>query len=551
MLFPCLSGWWQWLTRPASDHAIIRATMHIPRWLRRAFSVPFYPLLGAAYPVVFLYAQNVHEAVEPYEVFVPLAISLGATVAAFAAFWALTRDWARAALITTVLLTLFFTYGMVWDWIGGTLLGHWELVGPWVVLAIVATGVIWRLPSVARRVILVLDVAASLLIIFNLLVIGAFFLNLRLVGAGPTSGVLPGASVGNDVRKPDVYWIIPEEYGSASVLQDYFSYDNSAFLDALKKRGFYVADKATANYLKTAPSLTATRQMDYLDGVALREQATSDNDWGPIYRELKAPFTVERYLNALDYQFIYLGMYWSPTSKHPAAEINYVYDKLTSEFLDVLERATVLRALEGIGPQAPYDWRRNRYNQTQYEIQSLDRASGLGGPKLVIAHLALDHAPYVFHADGSFVAEKDENSRKYEVNYIDQLKFTNTTLLAWIDKALAVPVAERPIIVLQSDEGPWTNSYRTNELGFDWLNATQDELKQKFGILSAFYLPDRTPAQVGLYSSITPVNTFRAIFHAYFGLDLPLLPDRNYIWPNQGEIYDLVDVTDRLAASPN
>jgi len=524
--------------------------MHIPRWLHRAFTVPFYPILAAAYPVVFLYAQNVHEAVAAQEVFVPLAISVAATIAVFAAFWALTHDRARGALISTIILALFFTYGMAWDWLGSMLLGHWVLVGAWILLAITAGSVVWRMPQIAHRAILVLNVAASLLIAFNLLVIGAFAFNLRVAATTPNSGVLPGASVSDTTPRPDIYWIIPEEYGSASVLKNDFGYDNSAFLDALRKRGFYVADDATANYLKTAPSLTATRQMDYLDPVALREQATADDDWGPIYRALKQPFSVERYLNDLDYRFIYLGMFWSPTSSHPQAEINYVYDKLTSEFLDVLERATLLRAFEGIGPQAPYDWRRNRYNQTEYELASLDRASGLGGPKFVIAHLALDHAPYVFHADGSFVAEADENSRKYEVNYIDQLRFANTRFLAWIDRVLAVPPDLRPIIILQSDEGPWTNAYRRNERGFNWLNATPDELKQKFGILSAFYLPGQTPAAAGLYSSITPVNTFRAIFHAYFGMDLPLLPDRNYIWPNQGDIYTLVDITDKLSAGP-
>lgn len=525
--------------------------MHIPRWLRGTFSVPIYPLLAAAYPVVFLYAQNVHEAVEPYELFLPLAVSLGVTSAALGTFWALTRDCARAALISTVLLTLFFTYGMAWDWIGGMLPGHWVLVSVWILLAITATAVIWRQQRLAHQVMLVLNVATSLLVVFNLVVIGAFFLNLRLVAATPSTGALPAAPVGDASKRPDIYWVILEEYGSGSVLQDYFDYDNTPFLDALRKRGFYVADQATANYLKTAPSLAASRQMDYLDGAALREQATSDDDWGPIYRELMAPFTVERYLAALDYRFIYLGMVYSPTTRHPAAEINYVYDKLTSEFLVVLERGTMLRALEGIGPQAPYDSRRNQWNQTRYELASLDRASSLGGPKFVIAHMALDHSPYVFHADGSFVTADEEKNRTYEANYVDQLRFTNAQMLAWVDKVLAVPAADRPIIILQSDEGPWTNAYRRNEFGFDWLNATQDELKQKFGILSAFYLPDTTPEQAGLYDSITPVNTFRALFHAYFGLDLPLLPDRNYIWPDQGDIYNLVDVTDRLAAGPD
>ncbi len=538
-------------TRQDDDRAIIRPTMHIPRWLRGAISVPIYPLLAAAYPIVFLYAQNVQEAVEPREVFIPLAVSVGTTAAVLAIFWALTRDWARTALISTILLTLFFTYGMAWDWIGGMLLGHWVLVSAWILLAITATAMIWRLPRFAHRAIPVLNVAVSLLVVFNLLVIGAFTLNLPLVAANPSSGVFPGASLGNATKRPDIYWLIPEEYGSGSVLQDYFGYDNTPFLDALRQRGFYVADDATANYLKTAPSLAASRQMDYLDGPALREQAKSDDDWGPLYRELKAPFAVERYLAALDYRFIYLGMFWSPTAKHPAAEINYVYDKLASEFLDVLQRATLLRALEGIGPQTPYDWRRNRWNQTRYELRALDRASGLGGPKFVIAHLALDHGPYVFHADGSFVTEDVEKKRTYEANYVDQLRFTNAQMLAWIDKVLAVSAADRPIIILQSDEGPWTNGYRRNERGFNWLDATDDELKQKFGMLSAFYLPDKTPEQAGLYGSITPVNTFRAVFHAYFGLDLPLLPDRNYIWPDQGDIYNLVEVTDRLAATPN
>ena len=36
------------------------------------------------------------------------------------------------------------------------------------------------------------------------------------------------------------------------------------------------------------------------------------------------------------------------------AEINYVYDKLTSEFLEVLQRATILRACEDLGPEALY-----------------------------------------------------------------------------------------------------------------------------------------------------------------------------------------------------
>ena len=45
-------------------------------WLGRASRVPVHPFLAAAFPVVFLYAQNVHEAISPYEIFLPLGLFL-------------------------------------------------------------------------------------------------------------------------------------------------------------------------------------------------------------------------------------------------------------------------------------------------------------------------------------------------------------------------------------------------------------------------------------------------------------------------------------------
>jgi hypothetical protein len=232
--------------------------------------------------------------------------------------------------------------------------------------------------------------------------------------------------------------------------------------------------------------------------------------------------------------------------RHPLAEINYIYDKLTSEFLDVLQRATILRAFEDLGPEAPYDWRRNRYNQTLYELRSLERASTLGGPKFVHFQLALDHEPYVFRPDGSFITADEERDLTHEEEYVEQLKYTNAQMLKWVDQVLDVPAAERPIMVLLADEGPWPWGYRRDERGFDWTAASPEELKQKFGILNAVYLPDKDPEEAGFYDTITPVNQFRVLFNAEFGLDLPLLPDRNYIWPDQSDIYTYIDVTDKV-----
>ncbi len=521
--------------------------MRIPSPLRRLGALPIYPLVAAAYPVVWLYAQNVQEAIDPSEVLLPLAVSCGATLALLVVIGFLTRRWAAAALTSTLLLVLFFTYGMAWNWLGPMLLGQWVLLGAWLLIAVIGISLIWRFRRIAHWATLPLNVAGGLALAFNLAIIGAFDLNIRPVVAHTGSGVTASGGPATVARRPDIYWIITEEYGSQSVIKDDFGYDNSPFIEALQDRGFYVASHSTANYLKTAPSIDSARNLTYIDGAKLRAEAKSDGDWGPIYKGLQSPFEVQQFLSDLDYRFLYAGTFWAPMAKHPSAEINYVYDKTTSEFLETLEGATILSALRDLGPEAPYDWRLNRYNQTLYQLRSLRHASTLAGPKFIQTQLALDHEPYVFHPDGSFITTDEANSLTHAQQYVEQLKYTNTQLLAWVDQLLDVPADQRPIIVLLADEGPWPNGYREDELGFDWTTATPQELQQKFGILNAVYLPGKSAEQVGFYDTISEVNEFRVIFNAYFGLGLPLLPDRNYIWPTQKDIYNLIDVTDEVA----
>jgi hypothetical protein len=521
--------------------------MRIVRWLGGVSTRPIHPVLAAAFPVVFLYAQNVHEAIAPLEILLPLGLSLGAAVAVTLAFRALIGSWAAAALVATLLTGLVFTWGMGWQLLAAVHLSQWVLGAAWAVAAILGVALVWRFRAWAGHLTAPLNAIGLVVVGYNLAIIGAFLLDVRpsVAVTGPGLTMSPAPSPGQ--RLPDVYWLILDRYGSDNVIRKYFDYDNSPFLEALRSRGFYVAGHATANYLKTALSLDSSRNMEYLDFDELRAGASSERDWGPLYRRLKAPFEVEHYLGSAGYRFIYLGTYWGPTSDHPSADISYVYGGLSSEFLDVLTSWTPLSAIQQLFPESPFDWRLNRWNQTRYEWESLNHASSLGGPKFVHAHFALPHDPFVFHADGSFVSEQEERSRPREVNYVDQLRFANAQVLAWLDRLLDVPPDERPIVVVQADEGPFPIRYARDEGVFDWTTATPEELEEKFGILSAFYLPGKTPEEAGLYDSITPVNQWRAIFGAFFGLDLPRLPDRNWIFTNQLHIYDQLDVTEKVA----
>jgi len=100
-----------------------------------------------------------------------------------------------------------------------------------------------------------------------------------------------------------------------------------------------------------------------------------------------------------------------------------------------------------------------------------------------------------------------------------------------------------PIILIQSDEGV---PYLRYELpaADDWGAASDDLIKEKFPIFSAYYLPGVSTAT--LYLSISNVNSFRIILNQYFSAGLPLLADQNYIFPNLQNLYQFIDESAKL-----
>ena len=520
--------------------------------LRRVTRLALYPLAAAVYPTVALYAVNLREMVPLEQTITPIAIALAVTGVVLIGFRAILGDWHRAAVMTTVLVILFFTYGTAWDALSGAVTGgHLTLVAAWIAIALIGFVIVRRIRS--DRALLatpILNLVVVALIIGNIVPIVSFQLNVRADLAADTAQPRPGATAASTDSLPDVYWIILDRYGSQDVVEAYYDHDISPFLDSLRDRGFYIADRATANYLKTAPSLVSARNMRYLDGEALRARASADDDWGPLYRDLPQSFELLDVLRPLGYRFLYLGTYWQFTASHPEADINYVFDEGLSEFAAVLADQTMLRAAELLGEEAAPDRRRERWRLTRFQWDRLRDAIGVGSPKLVHAHFSLPHEPYVFHADGSFVPEEVAQSRPTGENYADQVEYANAEVLEFVDDLLAADPENPPIVIIQAEEGPWPHRFRMSETGFRWADeATDEELHEKFGVLSAFHLPGlpgERAEEAGLYPSITLVNQFRVILNHYLGTEYELLPDRNYIWPQQTDIYEFIDVTDRV-----
>jgi hypothetical protein len=340
----------------------------------------------------------------------------------------------------------------------------------------------------------------------------------------------------------DIWYLVFDRYGSARSLDLLYGIDDRPFLDRLQARGFEIAIDSHANYVKTALSLAATLNVEYLDDLAAAQDPASQ-DHGPIYRHL-TDHAVGHFLRDRGYQYVHLGSTYDPTETSVLADLNPRIDG-PPDFVDALFDVSALPAIaRRLHIRTSVSARERHHQMGRFQLDTLDELVGEPGPKFVFAHVLLPHPPYTFALDGTFVTERDDEGRTDREGYAQQLVYLQARIEALVERLLARPAAERPIIVLQADEGPYPLAYARDVDGYDWATATPEDLEIKFGILNAMYLPgDEAP---DLSATLSSVNTFRLILGAYFGADLPLLPDRSFTSAGKFRPYDLTDITDRL-----
>ena len=509
--------------------------------------VPLHPLLFATFPVLFLFVQNA-ERVRLGKITGPLLVVLVATVVVSGIASLVLRDLRRGAFVGSGFAILSLSYGHVYTAvqdkaIGGVVVGRDMFLLPlWTLLAVGVVLFAWRVRAV-REVTGILNIVAAGLVIVSAVNTSSAVASQSgrafQANAGKESEPIPVAR--GESTKRDIYYMIFDRYGSNPVLKEFLGYDNSAFLDELRERGFYVADESQSNYPTTAPSVASSLNMEYLDGLA-KQMGKDSKDWKPLYRTIPNPKAV-RFLREQGYAYAHIGSWYDPTASDRTAQVNYHYDK-TSEFTRVLTETTLLQPLaKRIGLLKEFDGRQVIHNQIRFQFDSIIDASKLPGPTYTFSHILIPHEPFTFDEHGNYLTEEEQERFTWEQGYVGQVKWENTRILEVLDELLDVPDERKPIIIIQADEGPKRPSW---EYGGEqrWEDATDDELREKVGILNAYLLPGES--ETGLYQDITPVNSFRLLFNLYFGTDLELLPDRNYVYGNGDEPYRFTDITDRV-----
>jgi hypothetical protein len=501
--------------------------------------VPLHPILAAAYPVLFLFANNVADQVTLGPLWAPLGLSLAAALVLVVIGRFTLGDWRRGALLATLAAALFFSFGHVWFVVGEAITLRRYLIGTYCALGALGLIMIWRGGAWVVPLTRALNAFLLILVSLNTFTIADYLLS----NASNARAAEPAAVEVDDRDRPDVFYVILDRYANNWTLEELYGFDNRPFLEALEERGFDVAEEAWANYLKTGLSLASSLDMSHLDGEALSADATPGNELGAVNPMLRGHLSGPLTFQSLGYEYVHIGTFWEPTTTNVDADVVFNYgDGL--EFSTALAETTALSLLS---PARAVSTSRTIYTADlvrrfhEYGFAQLEAAGRRAGPTFTFAHFLLPHPAYVYLSDGSAPTYADTQRPDHE-QYVDQLQYTNRLVLGAIDAIISAPGGEDAVIVLQADEGPFPAAFDEDQRNFAWLEATPQQIAEKYGILNAIRIPGVAPEDAGFHGRSSPVNNLRIVMNGVFDAGLPLLPDTVFLTPDYSRLYEFVPV---------
>ncbi|MCJ2187039.1 sulfatase-like hydrolase/transferase [Novosphingobium beihaiensis] len=462
------------------------------------------------------------------------------TIALFGLLWFATRQAARASLITTVWLAVVLYAPSL---ISSASTNHWILVTGSVLALLLAFGVSRRISrendSQIRRanglINLMMGVPAFM-------IVGSLcFMQYTIEQGRPEPDTIfprfPGRAT---TKSPDVWHFVMDRYAGTETLANRFGYDNRPFLDALRKRGFAVAEHAYSNYQVTPLSLASTLNASYLDRYT--SQLGSDVDIVPMFRAIDHNAAFD-FFKRQGYQITFAGG-WADVTAHSALADRTITFRPLGEF----PRTLMEQSIPGVFGKAlglPYaDGRKDQCLRVKYKFKHLREIVKEPQRKYVFAHFLIPHPPYALTNDGSCQSIAEARRIGRSKSYVAQVEYANSQLLHLIDAILAAP---RPAtIIIQADEGPYPPKYAIDEPAFDvklptdsdYLNDTADIRREKTGIILAIRHGD------GKSDSMprSPVNIYPAITNHSFGTHIPFKEDKTLMFgwtPNYKELRDV------------
>lgn len=509
----------------------------------------FHPILFAVFPPVSLYAINLTRY--PGEqiirsLVVLFLIGSGLTFLG----WVYFKEVRKATILASLILFFSTNYGHVFESLNGlvtkvakssgsefrlvevSLAAHIVLFIAWIALLIAVYKFVTRKETSKQLASQYLFFLALIAILIPSIRIAWSYskINSSLLENPISRYVDLDLAPDEELGTPDVFYIFLDGYGREDILDEFFGYDNSYFIDDLEEMGFFVGKNSRSNYSNTISSLASSINMNYLEGIA--DIPSDDLQCRMLLSRAIDSSEVMRVFKELGYEFIAFSTGFPSTEITEGDVFLEPEDLDLNPFESLLVKNSILlplfeiSSISGFGIEFPgYSGHRGRM---LFTLEQLRQFPVDGNPKFVFAHIVAPHPPFVFDAEGQATDQRfpfviwdgdmfPGTTSEYVRGYSEQISFLNSALLTWLEEILG-DGSYQPVIILQGDHGPRSTVV--------WRSPSENGMREGTGILNAYFLPG-VEGDV-LYDQISPVNTFRVILNNYFGAGLELLPDRTF-----------------------
>ena len=479
-----------------------------------------HPILFAIFPVIFLFSYNVSQ-MDLVDIGIPSIILVTITLIGFFIIGGISKNYIKSGLVVSTFLFLFFFYGHFYNILNNVLtesnisIGHKIPLIGFAIMFILITIYLVLSKKKFDNLTKIITAIIAVIILISLVSITTYYTS-DIFSSGDENVDIEFNTTISETAYPNIYYIILDGYGHQEYLLKNFNFDNSEFLDSLEKSGFYVPNNSRSNYPSTGTSIAANLNMMYVHDLISPTGVPNINKLYNLTRDN----SVMTFVESRGYETYNIDSGFVPTRHLEVADHNVCGT-------GILINSELSSNIFGISMLKPIYAQYFTHYDRERVLCQFDKLNNLHQeatqPYFIFAHINSPHIPYIFGPNGEEVIPEnlelgDVDNHKDKEGYIGQLQFINKKVLEFVNNILENE-NDNTIIVIQSDHG-------TRYIVDDYIDPTDEGIRERLSILNAYYLPERDYDIFG--EKNTPVNTFRIVFNSYLDGNFEILENKNY-----------------------
>jgi hypothetical protein len=428
-----------------------------------------------------------------------------------------TRNYLFAALISFFISLWYLFFGAIYDWIKSTplisFLGSYPVILPLLLVATIAWIIYLRKYKGAHlHWVFYLN---WLMIIYC--GVDGIILSVKYFAPAKKKVTTLAFDKGKIVSRPDVYYLLFDEYPGYKSLKDSFGFANDGFYSFLHQQQFRILP-ITSNYDNTLFSMSSILNMEYIE----RRYDTVkpvEHDYQTRINEIRngSVFSIFKSMGygIRNYSIFDINDQAAVSDQNSflPVHIQLLSDKILHNRLIRTMNWLFITGKWSFNPlRKKYLYQHDNHNRDIEKMVRQLAAEKKTSPVFCYAHFMMPHGPYYTDSVGNYFNEEIIATQRWVGNktlFLGYLQYTNTVIESLVD----IISSNDPgaIIIIMSDHGKRD------------IKNEDPAAASRYNNICAVRFPDNNYED--LHEKFSAVNFFRYVFNCEYGQYLPYVKD--------------------------